>query len=112
MYKLCKTTCTHLQGHCARRGGGADFSNYWRLTSFFHAVTVRVVHEVAQTPYQVKIFVIVIKLLTTVLQVCVVYSNSYNFLNYGRCPDAYGQEELNVFITSIDDNQRVGRLSM
>ena len=56
LHYKCETTWMHLQGHCARRGGGADFLNCRRLISFFHAVVMRVVDEVAQTPYQVKIF--------------------------------------------------------
>ena len=39
-----------------KRGGGADFLHCRRLISSFHVVVVRVVDEVAQTPYQVKIF--------------------------------------------------------
>ena len=52
--------CMHLQWHCPRRGGSVDIWNCRRLTSFFYAVVVRVVYEVAKfTPYQVKILIVI-----------------------------------------------------
>ena len=41
-------SCMHLQGHCARRYGGAEL---WKLTSFFHAVVVNGVAQISPVLY-------------------------------------------------------------
>ena len=93
LHYKCETTWMHLQVHCWKRGGGADFWNCRRLTSFFHAVVVRVVYDIAQAPgISNENFLIVIywAIATTFYRPCMGgYPDTYRFCycyrgyNYG-----------------------------